>query len=206
VTICVGVFDLAILLRDEDPAEHAAFDELYERLSDELVRNNLQPHREPRSTPEDLEERGEIDCFPASALHALRQVYAHVRRGSEHVPESAPRDDLVLQHEYQRRGRESHLIHFSDAAGFYVPQEFALPFSTESVGDIGSSERLLAELRELSPALDIHLVNGDLSEAVIAELAQRREGHRFAEERVVWFSFFESARKSIRYGTAIRLG
>jgi hypothetical protein len=122
--------------------------------------------------------------------------------------------DQVLAREYEVKTITSHLVHFPDSDGFYVPLDFPRPLIAEHKdqvlgGVVGSSIRLYYELCEVAPLLGVAIeADGGLSEATTLDLADVRiqSRHRFGIERVAWFSLFEAACESITFGTAVRLG
>ena len=74
-------------------------------------------------------------------------------------------------------------------------------FSDEE--SIGSSQRLLAELREVGPHIGVKLeADGTLSDAEAARLAGYDDGP-FWREITVWLTLHEACVASIAHGTAI---
>ncbi len=103
----------------------------------------------------------------------------------------------------------SHLICHADDEGAYVPLDFeeVLVDDSEEIaggGLVGSSQRLLAELQAVAPALGIALEDGELSD----DEAERLAGEIHAEtgfwiEKAVWLDLFEAARLSVQHNAAI---
>ncbi len=93
-----------------------------------------------------LKEDETISTRPGSysGLHRLRTAYAeHKGIKTDGKPTEWQTGNVLL---------ESHLVHHSDCDGWYLPDDFDKPILQESgrtVTSIGSSKRLLAELREL---------------------------------------------------------
>jgi hypothetical protein len=210
LTIIVG--DLAELLEeeeiDEEEIEHEK--EIFRSLDRFLRRCGLPGHEEPESLPE-LPYRGEEIGFPYSCLHYLRRAFVYLKKNLPVRPCEFDRatSDPILEDEYNSPSIISHLIHHSDCEGFYFPQPLVAPEEDDVRGQtVGSSYGLLRELIELAPPLGISLSNGDLDEDGLKELVydQHRAEHPLGTERMVWFTLFEAARKSIKYKTAIRLG
>jgi hypothetical protein len=197
---------------DEEDIEN--YKEIYRSLDRFLLRCNLPGHKEPEIIAK-FPDREESDHCSYSCLHYLRRAYVHMRKGLTVTPFEGEfaSNDLLLAAEYDLPSLDSHLVYHSDCEGFYVPLDFPLPLVSSEEDDVlggivGSSYHLLIELVELAPAIDIQLDNGDLSKETIKKLIRnrQRDNHPFEIERSVWFTLFESARKSIEYKTAIRFG
>ena len=194
----------------EDPEWAADLQEDFDRLSEVLVENGLSPHREPvdigTAPPSEA-----CFSFPYSFLHYLRRVYAHYRRDPSFralpLPESEDAgDDPVLEAAYD--DTSSHLICHSDCEGYYVPQ----PFNHVIVADdgrvtgaiVGSSQKLLAELIEVTPALGLASGAGAFDESEAKRtIAQASDDDGLFRELTVWLALYESARRSIESGAAI---
>ena len=102
-----------------------------------------------------------------------------------------------------------HLLWHSDAEGYYVPVDFPEVILDDRIAGsmVGSSVRLLEELKLIAPRLEIALVHGELSDEMASRIDQEAEkGGPYWIERLVWFSLFEAARLSIRHGAAIHFG
>jgi hypothetical protein len=104
---------------------------------------------------------------------------------------------------------DSHIICHSDVEGFYVPIDFRDPIYDDRIwGEwLGSSQRALAELVLAAPLLGIPLRKGRLSDKAARLIAEEEDdAHPCWRERRVWLKFFEAARLSVEYGTAISFG
>ena len=216
MSVCIGSSDLAKFLADGhiDPEEAIDYREPYRQLDEFLKRRGLPGHEEPETLLEE-QHRQALDTFPVSYLHALRRAYVYCCLNRPLGPAPLGDDiDPVLSMEYAQRRLPSHLVHFPDSDGFYVPLDFPDPLVAETRdevlgGVVGSSVRLYAELCAVAPSLGIAIeADGGVSEAVAADLADVRaqSRHRFGIERVAWFSFFEATCESLRVGSAVRLG
>jgi hypothetical protein len=103
----------------------------------------------------------------------------------------------------------SHLIVHSDEKGWYVPIDFRYPLygnDTDKVpgGILGSSVRLLDELRSIAPSLRITLDRGGgLDDAAASSLNAVDDNDPWWREKCAWFHLFEPARLSIELGTAV---
>ncbi|WP_310422037.1 hypothetical protein [Chamaesiphon sp. VAR_48_metabat_135_sub] len=200
-------------LDNTDEEEIEDYKEIYRSLDRFLLRCGLPGHKKPESV--ELPYRGESDNFSYSSIHYLRRAYVHMCKGFEVIPfdgEYASKDRLLAA-EYDSPSIYSHLVYHSDCEGFYVPVNFPSPLIPAVEDDVlggivGSSYCLLRELVSVAPFLDIQLEGGDLSEYMLKKLLidRERDCHPFKIERMVWFTLFECARKSIEYKTAIRFG
>lgn len=210
--MCVG--ELAWHLGpDGDPEGLVWLREELERLNALLRRNGLPEHHEPEVLPI-IDRRGALHSFPYSYTHHLRRAVAYARRAPEKFAQidrdQEPSTDPHIDRELSV-WMDSHLICHSDGEGFYVPIDFPEPLYAEAefpiAGDIvGSSQRLLAELIQAAPLLEIVLSEqGSLSDAEAAKL--RDEGsHQYGLERLVWYAFYEAASASVNYNTVISFG
>jgi hypothetical protein len=104
----------------------------------------------------------------------------------------------------------SHLLCHSDAEGFYVPVSFSEPlFDVDDIGIpggmLGSSYALLDELREVAPAIDIDLKDGELTDGEADRLYEVGcdDAHPWTREYVVFLALWEAAKASIAHKTAI---
>ncbi|MFU8802511.1 MAG: hypothetical protein ACNA8W_01765, partial [Bradymonadaceae bacterium] len=145
-------------------------------------------------------------------LHHLRRFAAHIIRDPKWIPYPVepgedPADDPVLRQMY--RLLSSHLLCHSDCEGYYLPIDFDEIFfdpkhKTIRGGALGSSYRLLEELRLVCDSLEIPLKDGLLEEEVARWLSEQRPtGAPFAVERLVWLALYEAAQLSIAHRTAI---
>lgn len=209
--LAIGVGVLAdLMLHDAEGAEWLKKD--FERLNEVLRENNLPEHSEPENLPK-LSRRSSLNSFPYSFLHYLRRVAAHRFRDenwiAEPFPENEnPADDPVLDSEMYMMN--SHLLCHSDCEGYYVPVDFSEvivePGKQNRIrgGLLGSSHKLMKELIEIAPALEIEISDGKLADAEIEniKLADRAESGLF-REKIVWLALFEAARLSLEHQTAI---
>ena len=184
---------ISVGMLDEDEAYREMFDE----LAASLAQAGIAGYREPERVPDTM--RAHCDSFPYSFLHYLRRCYALLREGKPITVAADADDDLV---EELSIDSSSHLLCHSDAEGYYVPVDFDEPlFSDEE--SIGSSQRLLAELREVGPHIGVKLeADGTLSDAEAARLAGYDDGP-FWREITVWLTLHEACVASIAHGTAI---
>lgn len=161
---------LAFLLVNDDEGA-TWFERDIKKLNALLAKTHLQPHIEPRTL--DTALKFSCSMWGYDGLHALRRVAAHIapkrtllgeRAGKlpPPLPSDQAAEDAVLQRFYNNaEGRISspfrHLIHHSDAEGFYVPQNFSAVLSADEItgGYVGSTHQLFAECSILAKALGI---------------------------------------------------
>ncbi|MCP3922486.1 MAG: hypothetical protein GY714_07875 [Desulfobacterales bacterium] len=184
----------------------------FKGVNEVLAENALPEHKEPKVLPEFC-RRSELNSFPYSFIHHLRRVYARVVNDPDWIPvevsdgEDPARDPFV---EEESMMFSSHLLCHSDAEGFYLPIDFDEVLIDETDqeripgGLVGSSYRLLDELKEIAPKLDIKLDGNQLSDdeaKKLNELIGSEENLHI--EKLVWFTLFEVTRLSIEFKTAI---
>lgn len=144
-------------------------------------------------------------------MHHLRRVYAHVAENPNWVATPvAEGEDPVEDEAVDRQSTlmNSHLLCHSDAEGFYLPIDFEEPvFADEAIsggGMIGSSKKLMEELRSMTPALGIALTDGQLSDEEASRINKQVDAESpLWRELLVWITLFEAARLSLEHKTAI---
>jgi hypothetical protein len=175
-----------------------------------LQENGLPPHHEPESLPP-IRSRAPSGSLPYAWLPYFGRAIAYARQApNEFTPlgRGDPAADRRLDRE-RSVAMDSHIICHSDCEGYYVPVDFRDPiYDDRAVGRVlGSSQRVLAELVLAAPLLGIPLRSGELSDEAAREIAEELEGaHPCWRERRVWLKFFEAARNSVAFGTAIVFG
>ena len=164
-------------------------------------------HTEP--TEVRTRTRPHTGSFPYSFLHYLRRAFAYVHEEMLLTPvgedDDPSQDDAI---EDASSLFDTHLLCHSDAEGYYVPIEFEeVIFDTDERGlpggSIGSTQRLMAELIETAPVLDITLENGQLIDAEATAIHQDADRGPYWRERLVWLAMFEAARVSLADKTLI---
>ena len=174
---------------------------MFAELSDQLVALGVKWSMPPdRQT---LTGRAACTAFGYSTVHFLRRAYALTKAGRPVTPVSAipdmERDNDVVDAESTMF--ESHLLCHSDSDGFYVPVDFAHP---EVAGGqlVGSSQRLLAELRFCAEPLGIRLAeDGTLPDAEADRVNALDTPHE--HEWLAWIALHEACLLSIESGHAI---
>jgi hypothetical protein len=189
-------------LRDE-PAGQARFRQRLTGVNAVLRAEGLPEHVEPTELPPHT-YRSELDSIGWDWLHCLRRLHALVLHGVEPTPapENYPGRELdpMIDEELSVHLR-SHLIVHSDADGWYVPIDFRDMLYGDVPGRIlGSSPRLLAELRSLTGPLGIV---PDVDDAEAARLNAVTDADPWWREKYAWLHLFEAARLSVELSTAI---
>jgi len=169
-------------------------------------------HIEPETLPP-LKSHCKVGNFSYRSLHQLRRARVYQHKNLAFVAAGDDQRDPVLTAEYDSPTFTSHLVHFSDCEGFYVPLDFEEPLyanDDEDVlgGAVGSSPRVRTELVAVAPLLEIPLTDGRLASGMAAELGnyERQRAHPLGNERLIWLALFEAASQSIEFKSAIRLG
>jgi hypothetical protein len=222
LAVTVGI--LSEMMQD-DPESAEDFQGQFALISDILAARGLPPHAEPEMLPP-LDSRDAVGSYPYSFLHQLRRFYAYcvrpaapslIQRLLGGAPAQQPlppplkdgedaSNDPVLQAVASPR---HHLLWHSDAEGYYVPVDFPEVIVDDRLPgeSLGSSVRLLAELKLIAPRLEIPLDDGELSDDAARQIDEEAErGGLYSIERIVWLNLFEAARLSIKHGAAIHFG
>jgi hypothetical protein len=152
--------------------------------------------------------------FSYSYLTHLRRIFVLADRGDALTcalntdPEQYARDRERILDEASMLA--SHLLCHADDSGYYIPVGFGDPLfldpgaGVDGHGMVGSSQRLLAELADLAPALGIHLdPDGTLSAAQESALTSMEEGDPFEMEKFTWLQLHRACRASIATGHAV---
>lgn len=204
-------------LRSEDPDGCESFRRQLDEVNRLLRSNGLPEHHEPAILPR-LQSRFTHIGQPYSWLHYLRRAVAHAMEGCTQLEPLGAEEDPIADPLYDSVlfSFASHLVCHSDCEGFYVPVDFLeplyddLPSGDEHCilgGILGSSQGAMRELIHVAPLLDIPVEKGKLSDQQFARIENEcTERSPFWIERLVWLKFFEQARLSIEYRTAISFG
>lgn len=145
----------------------------------------------------------------SGSLHQFRSYAAYLSVHGE--PPEEP-DLSVIGHElnemYEKRmpfGSFCHLINHSDSNGYYIPLDFAEPFTFDAPSfdgegtwkcDLGSCQALLRELDEMNKYLKVPGDYGELCGS--ARLEQEIKGDVFQTEKWVWAVMRWLARESVQ--------
>jgi hypothetical protein len=200
--------------KKEDPEAYESLREDFKAVNRLLVANGLPPHKEPEKLLR-MKSRFKHLGQPYGWLQYLRRAVAHAIRGRTKLkplgkgkePERDRLYDDVLF------SCDSHIVCHSDCDGFYVPVDFPDPLYDDLPdedpgcivgGILGSSQAVLRELVLTAPLLGIPVVDGQLSDKDFRTIHNEpEEGTALWIERQVWLEFFEEARLSVEYKTAI---
>jgi hypothetical protein len=200
--------------RKEDPEAYELLRESFQAVNRLLLSVGLPAHEEPEKLPR-MKNRFKHLGQPYGWLLYLRRAVAHAIRGRTQLkplgkgknPEKDPLYHDVLF------SVDSHIVCHSDCEGFYVPVDFLNPLYDDlpdedprcvEGGILGSSQAVLRELVRVAPLLGISVAGDALSDKDFKQIHDKpEEGTALWIERQVWLEFFEAARLSIRYRTAI---
>ncbi|WP_073815842.1 hypothetical protein [Kitasatospora sp. CB01950] len=178
-----------------------------------LEREGLPGWREP--------ETGEQFCdrvWGYSGLHTLRRVAVHLATKGQ-LPEPLEdgrraTDDELLREAYfdvpdDPPGPFDHLVHHSDCEGYYVPVDFGPVLVDEELsgGSLGSSVRLLAELKALAEALglpeDLDPDSEEVSDACDGPAPDAEGWRRYGTESFICLQLMRAARHSVATGAVM---
>lgn len=160
----------------------------------------------------------EFEMWGYSGLHAVRRLAVHLA-ASGCLPEPLGEDrrasdDPLLRKVYEALPSDppepfDHLIHHSDCEGYYVPVDFAhVIVSQKTPGrHLGSSVRLLAEVRRLALALglpeDLDPDSEEVVDAADSEEPAAEGWQRYGVESYGCLQLLRAAKLSIATGAAI---
>ena len=216
----------------DDEEGRALFAEQVAAANSALVRAALPTWTEPADA-----ETHSFEMYGYSALHSLRRVAAHLREHGRLPdplgPDQRAAEDPTLAQVYaagpahgvtsrKRLGRErtqhhgsptphafDHLIHHSDAEGFYAPVDFAPVLQDRTVVGalVGSAPQLLAECHELALALGIDPgadpESEDVYNAVDGNVEDPRGWESYAVETYTCLQLIRAAQASLQTGAAV---
>ncbi|GGU99091.1 hypothetical protein GCM10010182_15000 [Actinomadura cremea] len=211
--MCVG-----LLADDEAEVENESAGELradFAVVRQVLAEAGAAPWDEPELDEQDVRW---FDMVGYSGLHTLRRLAVHL---AEHgsLPEPlgdtgpASRDPLLLDAYADMPGSPpgpfDHLVHHSDCEGYYVPVPFDEVIVDQRLagGHLGSSVRLLDEVRRIAAALelpaDLDLEAEDVFDAVDAETPAAEVWRRHGVESYTCLQLISAAEHSIATGAAL---
>lgn len=160
----------------------------------------------------------DFEMWGYSGLHAVRRLAVHLAADGR-LPEPLDEgrratDDPLLTEVYRSvpgdpPGPFDHLIHHSDCEGYYVPVDFARVIVDEKApgGPLGSSVRLLAEVRRIAEAIglpeDIDPDSEEVVDAADAEDPDAEGWRRYGVESHDCLRLLEAAKLSVETGAAI---
>jgi hypothetical protein len=156
-----------------------------------------------------------VAAFDYDSLHFLRRAYLLRLTGFDVTPVDVLGSDYEhLLEMFEDSAEQSHLVWHFDHAGAYVPVDFALPLSDDSLlaagGPLGSVHGLLRELEMVAPALGIDsgappqptrpLGPTELEQPFGPPLDDLGP---FARERHAWAGLYAAAVRSLGQGSMI---
>ncbi|MFJ1704761.1 hypothetical protein [Kitasatospora sp. NPDC088346] len=188
--------------------------EAFTRLHEALAAQGID-WREPEPA-ESADAPRHYAGFPARHLTHLRRSYV-LHRWEEPVtpaltcdPAQYARDLRWIEDETSMLS--SHLLCHSDTAGYYLPVDLDDPLflpagaGVDGGGIVGSSRRLLAELRSFAPAIGVRLdPDGTLGAEESARLAAHSPDDPFQAEAFAWLHLHLACRASLASGHAVVL-
>ncbi|WP_327177027.1 hypothetical protein OG599_18230 [Streptomyces sp. NBC_01335] len=154
--------------------------------------------------------------FDYEALHYLRRAYLLQLSGLAVTPVDGLGGDYEqLLEMFEQSAQQSHLVWHFDHAGAYVPVDFPVPLSNDTLleggGPLGSSHGLLRELEFVAPAIGIDPANPPAAPAPPSRPTELEEpadpiaydASPFARERHVWLGLHAAATRSLAQGSMI---
>lgn len=207
--IMLGAEGLKEARKEGDAAAIVLVNYLVNNLPDDVKKIDL-------GEPEELLGFGQrVGSY--SALHVLRGLAVAVDRVGQGADVLTEEDFTEAIEEFYESGKTEtgfpHLLHHSDAEGYYVPYTLPEPMTVtatvkhndgeheEAVVSIGSSPALLAELERLAPHLGLTQDMGDLGEEAFDQLAA---AHKWPTAAWVWGVLHWYARESTRAVTFVQ--
>ncbi|MGW4383926.1 hypothetical protein [Kitasatospora sp. NPDC004531] len=153
-----------------------------------------------------------------SGLHTLRRLAAHLAATGQ-LPEPLAEgerasEDRELREAYDDipddpAGPFDHLIHHSDCEGYYVPVDFGPVLVDEEPagGMLGSSVRLLAELRVVAEALglpeDLDPDGKEVTDVLDGADPEEKGWKRYGTESFICLQLMRAARHSVETGAVM---
>ncbi|PZG52930.1 hypothetical protein C1I98_06555 [Spongiactinospora gelatinilytica] len=166
--------------------------------------------------PEPGERPAEYEMYGYRGLHHLRRLAVHVAHAGMLPPPLAaggdPSADPLLRAAYDGDpdgGGFDHLVHHSDAEGYYLPVDFADVLYDDSItsADVGSSQRLLAECERLAAMLGLPAGldpwSQEVEEAIDGEGPAAAGWRRYGVEAFTCLQLISAARRSVITGAAL---
>jgi hypothetical protein len=195
--------------------------EQFRAVTDALSRAGYSGYQEPEDI--DFNQTWSARIGGYSSLHYLRRVAAHIWAGQDPPePIDRPTEDPLLHELYSigPAGSPSrkfpgntfaHLVHHSDAEGYYVPIDFPSPLvSSNVIGKaIGSSVRLLRECEQLAETIalpmDLDPESEEFERQLVSPSPNAPLWRRRPVESYVCLQLIAGCKASIRTGAALVL-
>lgn len=173
-----------------------------------LLDAGLPPHEEPVTVPDDA-QWSPVD-LPYTFWDRLQRLQAWVNQRGELPPPlddgADARSDPMISDEIAML--DSHVVLHS-TEGFYVPAVFDEPLVDDQLPGriLGSSQRLMQDLRRSGKVLGITADGGRLPVSVVEEIQRDAESeHPYERERSIWFALYDAARRSVEHHALIYHG
>jgi hypothetical protein len=205
VSLFVSVFQPRDILRWSSEAD--IFRQEFDAINRLLVKEHLQP-LDLNAIPNHSVLPRFKASFPTSAFYALCEFYACIAAGLGFTLPYTPEQEEALASEVEEIATSltNHLICHSDRDGYYLPRDFdelIFDASRQVTGEfLGSSPRLLKQLVNLAPHLQIKLEDEQLTEVELERIKMLcyDSENPFATLQMVWLALFECARVSVGTG------
>lgn len=183
---------------DPDDAD----EEVYEWVADDIAASNAvlkflgySEYVTPASWVPPREEFQLVSGgVPYDWLHELRAVYARV-----HALAGENDQDAITR---LTKTSASHLLDHADNEDMYLPVDFEHPLTVPDIrAVVGSSQRLVAELISVSPALGMQIdSDGRIAAASLDSLVDNPDSVPLGGARECWAQLYDSARVSVSSG------
>ena len=193
--------------RENNPEIFDEYEKQFELINTVLSENKLSQYVESVDALPWSDPLG-FGGFPYSWIHYLRRYYAHRLAAPDIIPAPMPARQRVTDDPVLRRmsSRKSHLIYHSDCEGFYLPVDFPDVIEDERVPGLmlGSTQRLLAELRTLAEPLGFAGISKSIPNEQIEHVLKEQEQETpYFIERSTWLTLFTAANYSLDSSAAI---
>jgi len=182
-------------------------------VNEVLSEHGLPQHSEPsrfEGTSPSSQDRRDCDSIGYSFVHCLRRVFAiNTLYGDQYKITPYDEDDEdESSHEVEEVSNrlDSHLLCHSDNEGLYLPISFQKPIFDDRIpgGILGSSNQLVSELTTIAPVLGIQMEGSILPDTSVDFIENSlEEESEFWREHYAWLFFFESARLSVEFRSAM---
>ncbi|MEM9538104.1 MAG: hypothetical protein AAGA60_01185 [Cyanobacteria bacterium P01_E01_bin.42] len=194
--------------REESHLEYQQYlEKTLKKISNFLIDLGWKEWEEPKNIK--IQRRSVMNSFPYRDWYHLRRRYAYIKDGQGNI-KFQEEDEQDIDNVVERWTIPSlHLMYHSDYNGYYIPIDFPEVLEIPDIDDscVGSSIRLLEELKEIAPYLDIQMNGDDISDREFSRVYEESmDESPSGIEKMVWLTIHEMAKLSKRYKTAIVFG